>query len=449
MNDGTQTPTDSRVDPDERRRELIEAFESAGREKARQQIAILPYYHAIENAVTKPNQGTWVTRYFRTKWRPALGTEASEIVLALRFFADKETGETWAGYDTIAEVAGLSVRCVERWLSHQPPKNRSGKWLEQWRLLHTYFVLGKTKRYNPQQIGNRIEYRRSTNKIRVAMDDPVHPDDEPQLYVHAAERIVQEEAKTRQTENIPRNRPADGYGPAPYAIEVEKSARNRPADGYPAPTSGRSRSLSERITSPNVNATGKKPDRTQPSLFAQDPRVATLGREERRKLDALVDELGDYLRRKDGFRDDDVHQSAGAHKRAVYFLGEQLVRRAMRTLDDRIEEGRAGRNDPIRNPSAAFWGIVRNLAAENGVSLEPAGAIAVASEFGAPARPVAAARGPAEEPKDTPEERARIYSEHLFPFQYRLEHDRDPSEDEKRAAYEQRLAALRGGEPSR
>ena len=29
----------------------------------------------------------------------------------------------------------MSVRCVERWLSHQPPKNRSGKWLEQWRLL--------------------------------------------------------------------------------------------------------------------------------------------------------------------------------------------------------------------------------------------------------------------------------------------------------------------------
>jgi len=110
----TEPQNPAGFDPEQRRREIVAYFQAMGREKANEQLGILPYYHAIENAVTKPNQGTFVTRYFRTKWRPALGNEASEIVLAIRFLADKETGETFAGYDTIASVAGLSVRSVER-----------------------------------------------------------------------------------------------------------------------------------------------------------------------------------------------------------------------------------------------------------------------------------------------------------------------------------------------
>jgi len=346
-----------------------------GRQKANEQLGILPYYHAIENAVTKPNQGTFVTRYFRTKWRPALGNEASEIILAIRFLADKETGETFAGYDTIAGIAGLSVRSVERWLSHYPPKNRSRDWLEQWRLLHAFFILGKKKRYPEVLVGNRIERRRTTNIIRIAMDDPVHPDDEGQLYVVAAERMLEDEQKSMQTRELLRNRPAGGYGPAPYAVTVEKSSRSRPADGYLAPTSGRSRSYSDRSNEnvSNVRVTSMNESDRPSSGFAQDPRVSELTGKQRADREALVLELGDWLRRKHGFRDTDAHKSAGAHRRAVFLGGPNLVRQAMRVLDDRIEEGRAGRKDWIRDPSAAFWGILRNLAAENGVSLDPAG----------------------------------------------------------------------------
>jgi hypothetical protein len=48
----------------------------------------------------------------------------------------------------------------------------------------------------------------------------------------------------------------------------------------------------------------------------------------------------------------------------------------------------------------------------------------------------------ADETEDnSPEARARIYADHLFPFQYRMEHDgREPSQAEKQAAYEERLA---------
>ena len=107
---------DKEFDADAKQQELIERFASMDPKEAQRQIAILPYYHQLENEIIKPNQGIYVTRYFLAKWKPCLGPEATNIVLALRFLANKD-GETFASQETIAEHAGLSLRAVQRWLS--------------------------------------------------------------------------------------------------------------------------------------------------------------------------------------------------------------------------------------------------------------------------------------------------------------------------------------------
>src|SRR5262249_52950433 len=99
--------TEGAFNADARRRELIAAFEAMDQEKAKRQIAILPFYHSIENEITKSKQGIFVTSYFLTKWAPALGYPAMNIVLALQKLADKDTGKTTAKLETIAMRGGV------------------------------------------------------------------------------------------------------------------------------------------------------------------------------------------------------------------------------------------------------------------------------------------------------------------------------------------------------
>ena len=175
--------------------ELVGHFASMSPDKALEQIAILPYYHQLENEITKPNQGVFTTRYFVTKWRPSLGSEAASIVLALRLLANHD-GETFASQETIAEYAGLSLRACQRWLSTTEPADRSEKWLAQWSCLHSYFLQSKTARYRMKKDAHRgSTVKRTTSLYKVAMDDPVHPNDETLLHVKAAERIANQETK--------------------------------------------------------------------------------------------------------------------------------------------------------------------------------------------------------------------------------------------------------------
>ena len=365
----TETPnSEPSSNAEVRRQEIIAELESLTEEKAREKLAVKPYYHAIENEITKPHQGTFVTRYFRTRWRSALGFEASEIVIALRFSADKITGETYVGYDTLSELTGLSVRCIERWLSHNPPKNRSGKWLEQWRLLHTYFILGKIKRYPPTLVGNHIEHRRTTNKLLIAMDDPIHPGDKGQLFVLAAERLLEEEQKSLQNASIVPNRPVDGYGPAPYAVTVEKSSPNRPVDGYLAPTSGRSVSLSDRMNVVNVNHTRTRGASVK-GRFANDPRVVALSPEERAKRERTADLINQTIKKLEGDYSPGPHRNAGFYRRAALLMNPSHIHEALRATQDAAQRVREGEPALPKGVGGYFGRAVLNIADREGIDL--------------------------------------------------------------------------------
>jgi len=455
-------------DIDARRQQLVEHLSSLDPKQA--EVAIGAFYHVLENEVTKPDAGIYVTRYFISKWKPSLGSDAANIVQALRLLSDPD-GWTFASYETIAKYAGVSQRAVERWLSDSPSKERGDGWLQQWTLLHTYFLRESKPRFRQRTVGNLSRVQRTTNSIRVAKDDPVHPDDRGQLFVLAAQRLIQDEAaNTARNKEKSLNRPLGGKrnfevirDEKDPGLAVDNSPLNRPLGGLIAPPVGRSRSYYDRsnvdVTNVRVTSRNESESNRTRSAFAQDPRVSNLTSKEREDREALVLELGDWLRRKHGYRETDAHKSAGAHRRAVYFGGPNLVREAMRILDDRIEAGTAGRKDWIRDPSAAFWGVVRNLATDKGVSLDPGGEVPAERKIEPSARSVettAAVLEPSRrsvggvvtqhEPTEdkTPEARARVYADHLFPFQFRIEHDRDPSADEIEAEYEKRLTLYRG-----
>ena len=138
-----------KFDRDKREQEIIDRFKKMSPEEADKQIAVLPFYHQLENKFIKPNQGVYITRYFLTKWKPTLG-DAADIVLALRLLSDKD-GETFAKLDKIAKLSGMSESTVKRWLSENEEvvkrafSGSSGRRVEQWRLLHKYFLRSKSR----------------------------------------------------------------------------------------------------------------------------------------------------------------------------------------------------------------------------------------------------------------------------------------------------------------
>jgi hypothetical protein len=355
------TKDGDQFDPKERTEELLRRF-ADDPDSARREIAILPYYHSIENAITRPNQGTWVTRYFRLKWRPALGKEVADLVEAIRFCADKKTGETIASMETIAEVAGLSKRSVERLLSSTPPKGRSDDWLERWRLLHEFFIVGKKGRYRQKTIGGRSQVHRTTNRLIVAMDDPVHPDDYDKFYAEAASRIAAEEAKKLQSKEISYNRPAGGYREHEVVRDdpdspevVDNSAYDRPVGGHIAPTDGRGLSLFDRST--NVDNVDQNP--------AKRARVFDLSPEERQARDERAYDILRELYKAAGYREDppEDHKNMGYYRRIATLLDPSQVYQAVAATRDAALDGRA--NDVFRY----FHGAALNIARDAGVDL--------------------------------------------------------------------------------
>jgi len=367
-----QNPED--FDGDARREELLRRFAELPPEKARGQIAVLPYYHQLENEITKPNQGLYVTRYFLEKWAPSLGPDATKLVLGLRLCANQD-GTTYASQTTIAKAAGLGLRAVQRWLSENPKalKDRSPEWRAQWAVLHQHFLKSKTSRYLIRREGTISRAKRTTSVYHIAMDDPVHPDDEGALFVKAAERIVREEAerhKGLETQGDSYNRPTGGNRKKEVIFEdSEASPYDRPLGGHQAPPTGRSLSLSERSNAINVKASNA--GLLTETSFRDDPRVRALTERDRDRKDALATEIGDWLHTKAGKPTTKPHKSAGFHRRVAYFVPEELIRQVMRDLEDRLAAGRERSKSPVRDVSAVFGGFIRRVCDQKGIDLVP------------------------------------------------------------------------------
>ncbi len=78
-----------KLDAEKRKQEIIERFSKMSPEEAQREITVLPFYHQLENEIVKPNLGVYITRYFLSKWKPALG-ESSNVFLALRLVANMD-----------------------------------------------------------------------------------------------------------------------------------------------------------------------------------------------------------------------------------------------------------------------------------------------------------------------------------------------------------------------
>lgn len=367
-------PDKANFDENARREELIRRFSELPAEQARRQVAVLPYYHQLENEITKPNQGVWTTRYFKERWRPALGAEAASIVEALRLLADRDTRHCTASMEEIARLAGLSSRTVKAWLStNEATLTRySPAWRQQWSYLHAYFILDKRGRARQAPSGKKL---RDTSEITIALDDPIHPDDEGKLFIKVAERIVNDErslAKPQENEGFSSRGTGSPQNETPKNIGLTPNQPLSGGTGSPASSVGHrepNRTLTYRSNAINVKASNA--GLLTETSFREDSRVRRLNDYERERRDALAAEIGDWLHRKGGRGTTGPHKSAGFHRRVAYFVPEELIRQVMRDIDDRLAAAREGTKPPVRDVSGAFGGYISRVCQQQGISLTP------------------------------------------------------------------------------
>src|SRR5262249_20166068 len=117
------------------------------------------------------------------------------------------------------------------------------------------------------------------------------------------------------------------------------------------------------------NVTNVSSSNVRDRSFRNDPRVSSLGQDEKQEREALAYEIGETLRRMEGDRRPGPHASLGLHRRLAYLMPVSLVRRALMATRDAVDDARAGRGTLTGGPSAYFAGTAFRLAKEAGIDL--------------------------------------------------------------------------------
>ena len=164
--------------------------------KERKTATFEPYYWEAYNEIVHPDQRYW---YFIRRWLPALSGNAVKIIMAFRgqLYFNPRSGELRNTIDDLdlrhlAELTGLSVKTLTREFKKMAdPDDPEGR--------HLKAFISKTPTW--AQVGQN-RFRQRPNTYYVAMDDPIHPDDqgwyEALREQKERERIGREEAHPRR-----------------------------------------------------------------------------------------------------------------------------------------------------------------------------------------------------------------------------------------------------------
>ncbi len=146
---------------------------------AGEDLTVSPFYYSSVNEITKPESLTFTSHYFADRWMRELGPVGAAIVVILRShcYHNRKRGElrdrVQLPVPQIAEEVGVSAKTVRRELDG----NRA---LQRFVRVHVEYAPGRT----PESV------RRDANSYQVAMDDPVHPQDEARL-----QEVIREKAR--------------------------------------------------------------------------------------------------------------------------------------------------------------------------------------------------------------------------------------------------------------
>jgi len=164
-----------------RKQEILDGLEAGT-------IELKPFYWDLRNRIIRPWETVQTSRYFWYRWTPVLGPTYTVIIINFRLLcAEQDSKEGDPGrlvvpHAKLAELSGLSAPTIKRQLAPRTFRDPS-KWF-----LPLFLSPYKRYVYDPK-MRKKI---RDTNGYKVAMDDPLLPQDKKLLRgLYAEEEISQ------------------------------------------------------------------------------------------------------------------------------------------------------------------------------------------------------------------------------------------------------------------
>lgn len=228
------------TEPDLQALETIEAIEAIAADLTPERLVILPFYHELRTSIVKPERVKLQTEYFWQRWVPLLGPVRSLIVMRMRQYGyynrqTKELRDECAKtYDEIAASVGISTRSLERYFESEPDPAGGPYRVLKDPLLARFIRLRHQYVWRP----GKSAPERTTNEYKIAMDEPLTPEDEAALRLAAALRLKERRAEPEASPSAPASRPRQSFpsaGPAHTRHSggnKRGSSSKRQPDGY-------------------------------------------------------------------------------------------------------------------------------------------------------------------------------------------------------------------------
>ncbi len=361
-----------------RREELQKFYEGLSPTERREQLVLRPVYREAYNQLVQPDEmvGFPGSAYFWRKWVSILKPTAASLYVVLRdiAYANKNLPEDAWCYPNQSELArmlGLSDRKNIR---------------QHLNTLESHGFLKREKDYRgvrDQEHGGKLA-RQKASVYHVYYEIPLIPEDAVTLLL-LREGIANPLGHNTLSSVGGKPPHWDGGKPSSLVDQVEGNPPRTPS--YPQdetsvggfdrgkPPSINVRDSNVYSTLDNVREQGSfsRTRKGKPSAFKADPRVANLPPLEKAKKEELVREIARTLNKCKGDHGNDEHKSAGFHRRVAYFMPSHLVQEALVAVQDQHYEANVAGNKQLGDASAYFAGIVRKMAEQEGISLEPVG----------------------------------------------------------------------------
>lgn len=315
----------------------------------REEFVLSPRYRSAYNRVLDSEDRITLPRYFWIKWLPILGAEAATLYVVLRDMSRVEAKGSdswcWPEQTQLGLRVGISKNTLRKRLA----------------LLEQHGFIRKVQRRVRQGWGTV----QGTNDYEVFLDIPVTPADAVELLLTEMKDAASspEFKSCTQGEGVVDN--ALSSSPALRAPEFKPctQAEKEVQAVSPPEFNPCALNVKNEINVRNVgNERGK-------GTLKEHPMVLAMSHDEKRRRSALAFEVGEALSRMGGRGESGQHRSLGFHRRLTYLMPEHLIREALRTTRDAVDEQKAGRKTLTGGPSAYFAGIALSLATREGIDL--------------------------------------------------------------------------------
>lgn len=325
---------------EDRRQRLKEEYEALSPEERRRRVFLEPAYRDAYNEITQAERIAVVPLYFWRTWVPVLGPVASMLYMRLRQYCywNPASGETriecWPKQSTLAAEIGVKDRKTIR---------------AALVLLESHGFIERKTTYHLDANGRPHQ---GSDHYLVYFEVPLVAADAAELLIRETKPKAESGGAAYGGNNSPHRTWA--VDKSPYGGKIYPHIA-----GEKIPT----RSITKNYNS-NVQNVLLHGDQEEGAPEAEGKSRGSKRFGIAPEAERLATEIGDTLLAMEGDRSSEEHRSAGFHRVIVSRMPEMLLRQAIMATRDALDS----RNLRGR-PSAYFAGVVKQLAADEGIDL--------------------------------------------------------------------------------